>query len=89
MPRRYLCYVLEEMRTCWKSRNFSLLKSLIEEAQVMGNRMEAAIGEKHDYQYWHKRVKKEKEEHRRLLKIGNKLRKKAGEKEVEEEDRRW
>lgn len=56
---------------------------LIEEAQVMGDRMESALGEKSDYQAWHKKVKAEMAEYQRLLKETNKLRKKKGEPEKE------
>lgn len=45
MPNRYLCDVLAEMRKAYKTRNFSYLPGLIEEAQTMGNRMESAIGD--------------------------------------------
>lgn len=83
MPNRYLCTVLQEMRTCYKTRNFSYLLGLIEEAQVMGDRMESALGEKSDYQAWHKKVKVEMAEYQRLLKETNKLRKKKGEPEKE------
>lgn len=83
MPNRYLCTVLQEMRTCYKTRNFSYLLGLIEEAQVMGDRMESALGEKSDYQAWHKKVKAEMAEYQRLLKETNKLRKKKGEPEKE------
>lgn len=83
MPHRYLCSVLEEMRTCYKSRNFSYLLGLIEEAQVLGERMESALGEKGDLESWHKKAKAEKAEYQRLLKETNKLRKKKGEPEKE------
>ena len=43
---RTVCDVLEEMRKCYEVRNFSYVPSLIEELQVMGNRMEAKL---HDY----------------------------------------
>jgi hypothetical protein len=45
---RTLCEVLEEMRKCFETRNFAPLLGLIEEAQSMGNRMEAAISDKKD-----------------------------------------
>lgn len=45
---RTLCDVLEEMRTCFKTYNFSPMLALIEEAQMMGNKMEAGLGDKHD-----------------------------------------
>jgi 5-bromo-4-chloroindolyl phosphate hydrolysis protein len=40
---RTLCDVLNEMRKCHKTRNYSILLSLIEEAQSMGNRMESGL----------------------------------------------
>ena len=48
VPNRTLCDVLEEMRKCFKTRNFSYLPGLIEEAQTMGNRMERALWDQHD-----------------------------------------
>ena len=45
---RTLCDVLEEMRACWETRNFAPMKGLIEEAQGMGNRMEASLYEIRD-----------------------------------------
>ncbi len=41
--QRYICDVLKEMRACNETRNYSLLSSLIEEAQIYANRMENAI----------------------------------------------
>lgn len=40
---RHVCDVLSDMRKCLESLNFSPMKGLIEEAQVMANRMEAAL----------------------------------------------
>ncbi len=40
---RSLCCVLDDMRSCHKTRNFSYLPGLIEEAQYRANRMENAI----------------------------------------------
>lgn len=48
MPNRTLCSVLHEMRECCKTSNYSYLPGLIEEAQSMGNRMEAALYDKGD-----------------------------------------
>ena len=45
---RTLCGVLDDMRGCYKTRNFSALMGLIEEAQLMGNRMEAALEDQDD-----------------------------------------
>lgn len=55
---RTLCDVLEEMRTCFKTYNFSPMLALIEEAQMMGNKMEAGLGDKHDI----KKMESRKEE---------------------------
>jgi hypothetical protein len=43
---RTLCEVLSEMRTCHKTHNYAPLESLIEEVQIMGNRMEAGLDTK-------------------------------------------
>jgi hypothetical protein len=55
---RTLCTVLDEMRDCYKTRNFAHILGLIEEAQSMGNRMEAALGQSKDLvkmdEEWHK-----------------------------------
>ena len=40
---RTLCDILEDMRKCHKTRNFSYLPGLIEEAQYRAERMESAI----------------------------------------------
>ena len=47
-PNRYICSVLEEMRACYKTRNFSGLLGLIEEAQALANRMEARLEDQAD-----------------------------------------
>lgn len=82
MPHRYLCDVVEEIRVCYKTRNFCPILGLVEEVQTMANRMEAALNEKSDYEAWHKRVKKEKAELKKLLSETNKLRKKKDKKEM-------
>lgn len=82
MPHRYVCDVLEEMRSCHKTRNFSSILGLVEEVQTMVNRLEAALNEKSDYEAWHKRVKKEKAELKKLLAETNKMRKKKDKKEM-------
>jgi len=65
-PSRYICQVLDEMRSCHKTRNYSGLLGLIEEAQSMANRMEAAIEEKHNYESYHKKAKEAKGKLREL-----------------------
>lgn len=47
---RYICNVLDEIRTCHETRNYSILISLIEEAQTMVNRMESALQDSKDIQ---------------------------------------
>nr|AKH46777.1 hypothetical protein [uncultured marine virus] len=54
---RTLCEVLEEMRACYKTRNFCNMDGLIEEAQSMGNRMEARLEEMKEYDNLHKTIK--------------------------------
>lgn len=76
---RYLCDVLDEMRKCYKTRNFSHLCGLIEESQTLANRMEAALGERKDYQRWHDMAKKEKIAFNKLREKTDKLRVKKGE----------
>lgn len=58
MPNRTLCDVLNEARKCYETRNFSYLLGLIEEAQVMGNKMEAALFDQNDLKYAQKELKK-------------------------------
>lgn len=55
MSSRYLCSILDEMRDCWKTRNFSPLNGLIEEAQSRANRMENALSDKRDVERWEAR----------------------------------
>jgi hypothetical protein len=83
MPNRYICDVIEEMRKLHKTRNYGALPGLIEEVQTLANRMEAALGEQDDYNEWHKKVKKEKKELKRLMAKTNPLRELAGEEKKE------
>jgi predicted nuclease with TOPRIM domain len=64
MKNRYLCDVLQEMRKAHETANFSYLPGLIEEAQYMGNRMEAALEDKDDLKRYERKaseMKREKE----------------------------
>jgi len=56
---RTLCDVLEEMRKLDETKNYNALAGLIEEAQSMGNRMEAKLGDVND-------LKRVREESKRL-----------------------
>ena len=57
MPNRLLCTVLDEMRECVKTLNFSYLSGLIEESQSLGNRMEAHLYDIKDFNRLHKDIK--------------------------------
>jgi hypothetical protein len=46
---RVMCDVLYEMRECVKTMNFAPMLSLIEEVQIMANRMEAGLDDKRNY----------------------------------------
>ena len=49
MPNRLLCAVLDEMRDCVNTLNFSYLSGLIEEAQSLASRMESKLYDMKDY----------------------------------------
>jgi superfamily I DNA/RNA helicase len=63
MPNRTACDILEEMRKCYETRNFSYLLSLVEEMQSTANRMEASLYDKSDYE---RIIKAKKEEQKKL-----------------------
>ena len=46
---RHICSVLDEMRDCTKTLNFSYLLGLIEETQSLASRMEAKLYDMKDY----------------------------------------
>lgn len=48
IPSRTICAVLEEMRACYKTRNFAALAGLVEEVQSLANRMESGLEDQHD-----------------------------------------
>ena len=54
---RYLCDVLNEMRECSNTLNFSYLLGLIEEAQTFANRMETRLLDMKDYNRLHEEIK--------------------------------
>lgn len=65
---RYLCDVFEDMRKCCEVSNYSSMMSLIEEAQIMGNRMEAKLEEGKKYSKLYDKVKEAKKHLRKLKK---------------------
>ena len=85
-PNRTLCEVLDEMRKCNETRNFAYLLSLIEEAQSLGNRMEAGLGDKNDVKEWGEKRQKLKKEIKVLTKKVEKLKEQLPETKDEEED---
>ena len=54
---RYLCDVLDEIRECGKTLNFSYLLGLIEEAQTFANRMETRLLDMKDFNRLHEEIK--------------------------------
>lgn len=49
-PARTICGVLEDMRKCYQTYNFQAIGSLIEECQMLANRMEAVIETEQTYE---------------------------------------
>ena len=68
MSNRYICTVLDEMRDCIKTSNFSYLSGLIEEAQSLANRMESRLYEIKDFERLHEDIRKLKAEKKKLEK---------------------
>ena len=66
MPNRLLCAVLDEMRECVKTLNFSYLPGLIEEAQSLGSRMEAHLYDIKDFNRLHNDIKVLKKKRKKL-----------------------
>ena len=66
MPNRLIWAVLDEMRDCVKTLNFSYLPGLIEEAQSLANRMEAHLYEIKDFNRLHKDIKALKKKKKKL-----------------------
>ena len=66
MPNRLLCTVLDEMRECVKTTNFSYLPGLIEETQSLANRMESHLYDIKDFNHLHKDIKDLKKKKKKL-----------------------
>lgn len=54
-PLRTWCSIIEDLKSCFKSRNFSYMLGLLEELQYAGDKMEAALEGKRDIQDWSER----------------------------------
>ena len=63
---RYLCSVLDEMRECTKTLNFSYLLGLIEEAQTLASRMESKLFDVKDFERLHEEIKVLKKKKKKL-----------------------
>ena len=66
MPNRLVCRVFDEMRDCSKTRNFSYLDGLIEEVQVLVNRMESKLMDQKDLDELNEGIREGKVELKRL-----------------------
>ena len=66
MPNRLVCRVFDEMRDCSKTRNFSYLDGLIEEAQVLVNRMESKLMDQKDLDELNESIRESKSDLARL-----------------------
>ena len=66
MANRYLCSVLEEMRECTKTLNFSYLLGLIEEAQSLASRMESKLYDIKDFDRLHEDIRDLKKKKKNL-----------------------
>lgn len=65
-PARTLCDVFREMRKSCETINFAYMPALIEEAQHLGNKMEAALEEKGNLDEIRERKSAAKKELRKL-----------------------
>ena len=69
MPNRLICAVLDEMRDCVKTLNFSYLSGLIEEVQTLGSRMESKLFDIKDFDRLHEEIRDLKKKKKKLEKI--------------------
>ena len=65
---RTICGVLEEMRSCNETKNYSYLLGLIEEAQSMANKMESKIDLINDFEELKDKYKELEEQKNELKK---------------------
>ena len=66
MPNRHICSVLEEMRECTRTLNFSYLLGLIEEAQSLASRMESKLYDIKDFDRLHEEIRDLKKKKKNL-----------------------
>jgi hypothetical protein len=77
VTNRYFCTVIDEMRACYKTRNFSIVMGLLEELQSIGNRMEAKCGDISDRNNYLDEKKKLKQEIKDLKRKRDKLKRRV------------
>lgn len=65
---RYLCSVLDDMRKCCETLNFSPMKGLVEEAQILGNRMESGLSDKKNLMEVNEEYRKARKKYKTLQK---------------------
>ena len=65
---RMICAVLNEIRECDKTKNYSYLIGLVEEVQVLANRMEAALWDQKEFVHMEERYNKLKKKVKELEK---------------------
>lgn len=56
MGGRIICYILDDIRSCHKTRNYSYLPGLIEELQYRANRMEDRLERVSNYERLERRL---------------------------------
>jgi hypothetical protein len=61
-PARTICGCLDDMRNCYKTYNFQAIASLIEEVQMLANRMEAHLDTTQSYEAARNELRKINEE---------------------------
>lgn len=72
-PPRTVCAVLDDMRKCSVTGNFSYLPGLVEEMQCLGNTMEAALSMKGSIAEWAEDYREAKKDIKELYKEYNEL----------------
>ena len=66
-PSRYVCSVLDEIRKCHETRNYSCLMGLVEEVQTLANRMEAGLDDTKSYERNRVKLNELKTEYNKLV----------------------
>lgn len=83
MPSRYVCSVLDEVRTALKVGRIDMVLGLVEEVQTLVNRMEAKLADYSDMGYDLKRARGLR---KRIAEIERSIEKAESKVGIEEED---